>query len=443
MKENPASRLISRALRFGIHGPMAPRLRLGYRSVSGQPESGFFRLPFRRSLPAILVSGGLLAVFCIPFFTVSGLGSGSGGPGLFDLLFRLFSLFWLLGWSVGVVILLAVFLVLALGAETLQLRPGCLQLRLEVLRVGVGVDFQAGLISNLRWQPSTREDGITDRRNRWRGDHLAFEYGGETVRMGSSVTAPLAARIIDCVNDKFVSQSRGIDGAEPGRHSPDPAALETAATAVEKPPQTHNRIDSGPASTVVLVIANLIPLAGVLLDDWSIGDIMLLFWAESAIIGVFNLVKMWIVGRWSVLFLGPFFIAHFGGFMAGHLLFIYALFLSGPEVMEPSTQQVAADFVQLWPALLGLLVSHGISLRFNFLGRREYLVTDVRQQMSAPYRRIVIMHLTLIFGGFLTMALDVPLLALFLLILLKIAMDVRAHRREHRCPGMRSARKEG
>jgi hypothetical protein len=41
------------------------------------------------------------------------------------------------------------------------------------------------------------------------------------------------------------------------------------------------------------------------------------------------------------------------------------------------------------------------------------------------------MHLTLIFGGGLIMALDTPGSALALLVVLKILADLRAHRREH------------
>ena len=38
----------------------------------------------------------------------------------------------------------------------------------------------------------------------------------------------------------------------------------------------------------------------------------------------------------------------------------------------------------------------------NFLGRREYVGRKLGRQMSEPYKRIVIMHVTIIFGGMLT-----------------------------------------
>jgi len=78
-------------------------------------------------------------------------------------------------------------------------------------------------------------------------------------------------------------------------------------------------------------------------------------------------------------------------------------------------------------ALLALFVSHGISFTLNFLGRREYQRTTVSKLMAAPYGRIVMMQFTLIFGGWVVMLLNNPLPALVLLIVLKVAADLRAH----------------
>lgn len=45
-------------------------------------------------------------------------------------------------------------------------------------------------------------------------------------------------------------------------------------------------------SSLVLILANLIPLAGVFLFQWDLLAILLLYWAESVIIGVLNVVRM-------------------------------------------------------------------------------------------------------------------------------------------------------
>lgn len=112
----------------------------------------------------------------------------------------------------------------------------------------------------------------------------------------------------------------------------------------------------------------------------------------------------------------------------------YDLFVRGWETTGPDTgaQAALADlFVPLWPALLALVCSHGVSFYANFLGRKEYIGRTVQEQMAEPYKRIIVMHLTIIFGGWLTLLLRSPVPALILLIALKTAVDLRAHRREH------------
>jgi hypothetical protein len=135
-----------------------------------------------------------------------------------------------------------------------------------------------------------------------------------------------------------------------------------------------------------------------------------------------------------VLFAGPFFVGHFGGFMAVHFLFIQGLILNAgmkPSEEPPALQALAALFLPLWPALVALFLSHGISFVLYFLMRRGYEGQTITALMTAPYRRVMLMHLAIIFGGFAVLLLKTPLPALVLLIGLKIAADLHAHRREH------------
>ena len=46
------------------------------------------------------------------------------------------------------------------------------------------------------------------------------------------------------------------------------------------------------SSLWVLVCANLLPVAGVALWGWKIGDVVFLYWAENLVIGVFNFLRM-------------------------------------------------------------------------------------------------------------------------------------------------------
>ena len=51
--------------------------------------------------------------------------------------------------------------------------------------------------------------------------------------------------------------------------------------------------------------------------------------------------------------------------------------------------------------------------------------------MRAPYGRIVVLHVAIILGGFAVMALGEPVALLVVLVLLKLALDIKLHLREH------------
>ena len=187
-------------------------------------------------------------------------------------------------------------------------------------------------------------------------------------------------------------------------------------------------------TTLVLIIVNLIPVAGSVFLGWKLADVMVLYWAESAVIGFFNICKIITIGRWAALFAAPFFAGHFGGFMVVHFLFIYTIFIEMPQNGGTSggeLAEVALLFTSLWPALAALFVSHGFSFFANFLGRHEYRGRTVNDQMSEPYSRIIFMHLVLILGGGLTMALGNAVPVLLIMIALKVFFDVKAHLKQH------------
>ena len=155
---------------------------------------------------------------------------------------------------------------------------------------------------------------------------------------------------------------------------------------------------------------------------WDLGSVLVLYWAESAVIGFFNICKIIVIGRWAALVTVPFFLGHFGGFMAVHFLFIYTIFVEGLQNDSAGGDlgTVAQLFIGLWPALAALFASHAFSFFQNFIGRREYLKRTVQTQMSEPYSRIIFMHMILIFGGGVTMFLGEATPVLLVVIGLKI-----------------------
>ena len=185
-----------------------------------------------------------------------------------------------------------------------------------------------------------------------------------------------------------------------------------------------------------LILLNLIPLAGVLFFGWNLSSIMVLYWFENVIIGFFNILKMaksegtspktkLYSGRKPVTLAQKsgsilFFCVHFGMFTFGHGVFVFALFARD-----------LPDFPTLLPAAICLFVSHGISYAHNFIGNDEYKRVAFQDLFFQPYKRIVIMHITIVIGAFIAFQFEQPTLFLVLLIFLKIVVDLFSHKKEH------------
>lgn len=201
-------------------------------------------------------------------------------------------------------------------------------------------------------------------------------------------------------------------------------------------------------SPYALIAANVFPLAGVLLWDWDAAAIVVFYWSENLIIGALTLLKM--LHRSPVLgwFGGAFFVVHYGGFCAVHGMLAMALmgvdigdpfegiglpfFLIFVELLIGVTRGVleTAPSDWLW-GFVAIAVSHSFSLIANYIGRREYENQTTQKLMMAPYRRIVILHLAILFGGWGTLALGSPLPLLIILIAGKTGLDLQMHLREH------------
>lgn len=179
----------------------------------------------------------------------------------------------------------------------------------------------------------------------------------------------------------------------------------------------------------LLVLVNMLPIPGILVLDWDLFSILFFYWLESGVVGFYNIARMAMVrpvfgshgsNRGNRLAGILFFMIHYSAFMAGHGVFIFGLF--GP---------VEVDAVTVLIGVLALSVSHGGSFLLNFVGHREYEKVTLDQQMVAPYRRIVVMHIAIILCAFLLSLFDAPLITLMILVVLKIAIDGFSHMREH------------
>ena len=388
-------------------------------------------LPFRRSWVAIIILAIMDLIFIIPaIITVQQAAEEwSKFDSLIDLVGALFLSAWLLGWSIGPLVMTGILALLLFGREVLKARPGTVEIFIGLPLVGVTLQYDVAKMRNLRVEHPPKKSGKS-----WRGPHFAFDYGANTVAVGSAVGSDELAEL--------TSRIQMASGTAVRRGDDLPGEVQTKWAAIEEEspglPVTDATATGTPVtlmspSTLALILANLVPVAGMIFLGWKLSDVMVLYWAESAVIGFFNLCKIAVIGHWMALLAGPFFVGHFGGFMSIHFLFIYTLFVKGSQGGNGSGGEladVAQLFINLWPALAALFVSHALSFFKNFLGRHEYRGRTLKNQMTEPYSRIIFMHLVLIFGGGLTIILGELTPVLLIVIGLKIFFDVRAHLRQ-------------
>lgn len=254
---------------------------------------------------------------------------------------------------------------------------------------------------------------------------------------------------------------------------PDAPAPEGAA--VDAPPVLGRRGRIRPAAPVggatsastpwaigALVAVNLFPLVGVAYLGWSTYELMLLYWFENGVIGLYAALKMLLtegpdrsargpVGFLGKLFLVGFFTVHYGAFWSAHGFFVVILFgpggvfgsgsdsfvggvLDGPLGFFAGGPSIAGRYLTggLLTVAMGLVVSHGVSFVGNVLQRGEDQRTAPNELMARPYTRVFVLHATLILGAFLVMALGQTIAALLLFVLLKTGVDLAAHLRAHR-----------
>ncbi len=226
---------------------------------------------------------------------------------------------------------------------------------------------------------------------------------------------------------------------------------------------------------VALLVANAIPLGGVLLFGWSLWTILVIYWLENGIVGFWNVPRMLLASgqvvpeadlrraletaeaplqndtpdrRWAqsrltaALRLGRvgvpgfarvglagFFVVHYGIFWLVHGVFVFALPAFAGDTDTPFGEILwgSAAF-----AAVALFLSHGASFLFNYVGRQEYRRNSPAAQMAAPYSRVVALHLAILFGAFAIAFVGAPVGALVILVLVKTFYDLTLHVREHR-----------
>jgi len=195
---------------------------------------------------------------------------------------------------------------------------------------------------------------------------------------------------------------------------------------------------SAPVAVTLLLVANLLPLAGVLFFGWDVGMVLITYWLENGIVGLVNIPKILLAkgegpGAANRTFIAVFFLFHYGIFWIGHGVFVFVLafFSLRRGLLDPfSPAAPLPDSGAIVIAALALLASHTASFFLNYLGKGENLRTTAPKQAFAPYPRMLVLHVTIIFSGFFVVVLGQPLIAVILLVIFKTGLDLYLHLRE-------------
>ncbi|HWA89986.1 MAG TPA: DUF6498-containing protein [Rhizomicrobium sp.] len=183
---------------------------------------------------------------------------------------------------------------------------------------------------------------------------------------------------------------------------------------------------------------NMLAAIGVVAFGWSALTLLLLYWVENVIVGLFNVVKIGVTGAstgragtLAALFLVPFFVVHYGMFCYVHGIFIFGLFGGNIDIV-PSlhTAGLVSAVVARIESDRAMAAGVAVALAFHlylfaryWVGARRWETSDPMTQMFAPYGRIVVVHLTIMVAGLPVMLLGQPVIAVMCLALLKTALE--------------------
>lgn len=191
-----------------------------------------------------------------------------------------------------------------------------------------------------------------------------------------------------------------------------------------------------------LALANLLPVLGIVFLGWDAFVLLSLYWLETAVLGFWMIVQLAVIqltGRDmpfvlrlpATAFYCAFFTVHAGGFMAGHMLFLWTMFsgawqakIAGPE-----------DFIRLivlgerlWIPLACLFVIRGLEFLREvpayLRGERAGEKVNNSPIIGRFYGRIILMHVSILFGGFIAAKVG-TMAPLVILVLAKTALDLR------------------
>lgn len=209
-------------------------------------------------------------------------------------------------------------------------------------------------------------------------------------------------------------------------------------------------------SFLPVVAANLVPLIGALFFGWDAAEVAFMYWLETAVIGVMQLIRMIVTPNlvndrfrqmlaeddreraldayerspkatliFFRLFIPPFFAFHYGFFIFIQGSLLFALLNQQEGIGEITRSFLERSSVQT--GLGSIALGHLTRLGWEILVEKNHLKDSVLLLLIGPYKRIFIQQLVVIIGAPLLLAFQAPAAMLALLIGLKTWVDFQVY----------------
>ena len=187
------------------------------------------------------------------------------------------------------------------------------------------------------------------------------------------------------------------------------------------------------SSTTSLVIANLIPIVLAVLEGWSLQELMLIYWVQSVLIGVFTIFRILSLENFSTQKVGPDMLSDYGKritkrMFVGFFIFHYGIFHSGylAFLTGGDDRLFAGNLILLSICISVFVFNHW----YSYIEQRDLdsrRTPQIDKIMYFPYARIVSMHATIALGAALG---ELSTVTLLVFLGLKTTADVIMHRNE-------------
>ncbi|MCC4212876.1 DUF6498-containing protein [Leeuwenhoekiella parthenopeia] len=167
--------------------------------------------------------------------------------------------------------------------------------------------------------------------------------------------------------------------------------------------------------------------------------VVMAYFVESIIIGIFNVLKMgWCVrhtnkqdggglGNYSILI---FFVFHYGFFIAIQSIFAFTFFeIEGSSFFTDGfallkNYKALLRLEGMWLLIASIVFTNLLAFVMNFLAEKRYTEFTANELMSKPYLRIFVQQFVVILSGFFLVFLKAGMIAAVLLILFRLALDL-------------------